>query len=355
MRCGPLGFSLSLTAASIGGNVAVAAPSALLLSTNELQDDTDGAFATILMVGGVEPGTFSIEDGPSWLSVTGNSVEADGTQGAGPVDVTFSVEDGLGRVFIAEPVTLSVSATPIENGSGIGEGDGDIIIPDPEDPETDEDGYEEPPVQHDTSEGLKITGKNGGTASWFKSLPLPVAGEVVTFAYEADWSGMNMQGRDAAIGFVFKNGNDYHLTGLRGNGSDPTTMLASRAYGDFRKSNSFTLTNDGAAADTVKNGPNFVQVMVSDDGETYSLYAGDTIETLALIQSDRLPAPLSQVDVAGEFGIGGYFSHRDKGVFSITITTFDTALVPPMGFIFLVDGDGAYLIDGDGAVLMEPV
>ena len=29
--------------------------------------------------------------------------------------------------------------------------------------------------------------------------------------------------------------------------------------------------------------------------------------------------------------------------------------VPPPGFVFLVDNDGAYLLDSDGAYLVEPI
>lgn len=29
--------------------------------------------------------------------------------------------------------------------------------------------------------------------------------------------------------------------------------------------------------------------------------------------------------------------------------------VPPPGFVFLVDSDGAYMLDSDGAYLVEPI
>lgn len=37
------------------------------------------------------------------------------------------------------------------------------------------------------------------------------------------------------------------------------------------------------------------------------------------------------------------------------IVLLGNALIAPPGFIFLVDGDGAYLLDADGAYLVEPI
>jgi hypothetical protein len=50
---------------------------------------------------------------------------------------------------------------------------------------------------------------------------------------------------------------------------------------------------------------------------------------------------------------------RLKGLFpclpGLTSGAGGGGLVPPTGFVFLIDNDGAYLVDSDGAYLVEAI
>jgi hypothetical protein len=220
-----------------------------------------------------------------------------------------------------EVFTIDVIPTEDEvNDPGIS-GGGDVIVPDPTDP--DDDGYTLPPVQIDTEVGLTVSGKNGGTTSFLKDWGVPEAGKSYVMRYQADWSGMSQQGRYAAVGFGFKSGNNFHMAALRGNGSVITVMLASRIYGQFNKSKNYTITNDGVAENGTRTGPNWLKLDIAEDGENYTLSSsGDDGETWDVEIEDVLPAPLAAADDATVFGPAGYFYAEDKGTFVITITEF---------------------------------
>lgn len=325
-----LSFQLALGLQRRGGALGLPITS-VFLSNDEVEEAAANGtvIGYLLAVGGTPPYSYSLSSNPgNRLSISGNELRvAAAFTGLSSHAFEVTATDAENQT-LAQPFTLTV-VPAITNDSGITPGDGAVVVPDPADPETDQDGFETPPAQQSTSEGLKIAGKNGGSATWFKSLPLPAPGSSVTFAYQADWSGMSRQGREAAIGFAFKSGNQYHLAGVRGDGQTPASMRASRVYGDFRKANQFTVTNDGAAAGASKDGPTYLRLSVSADGETYSVSAGSSIETLAEVQTGRVPQPMAGVDDATEFGIGGYFTNQDKGVFQLTITLYAVQIAPP--------------------------
>lgn len=305
------------------------APTGIVASTNELADDHEGVFASLFAVGGVAPFTFTIEDGPAWASIEGNQLSADGTQTAGETTVPLKVVDALDREFEVE-VPFTVLEGEVE--TPVDPPEGDIEIPDEDDPEFDGGGFEQPPVEQSTTDGLKITGRNGGAAHFLRDWGAPVAGGIYTMRYVADYSGLNRQGREAAIGFGFKDGNDFHLVGLRGNGHPNTQMLKSKIHGDFRKANQFTITDDGMAESGTKEGPNWLQIEIGEDGDTYTLRtSADGSETpfdeLTWDDeyTDALPVPLAEATDALQFGPGAYFTNQDRGVFSITISRFEAA------------------------------
>lgn len=337
MRLGlGLGLGSQKLAGQIGG-VPLPSPTAIFLSDLEVAEDaTNGTLiGTLLTAGGTAPYTYALTINPSTkLAIDGDSLEVNGSF-SGLTDFTFTVQttDANAQTFSQEFTLTVVEA--IDNGSGIGEGDGEVVIPDPEDPETDEGGYEEPPIQQDTSAGLKIHGKNGGSATFLKDWGPPLPGAIYTMRYSVDWSLMSRLGREAAIGFAFKNGNDFHLTSLRGNGLSPTTtMLESKVYGDFRKANQFTITNDGSAANGTKDGPNWLQIEIAEDGTTYTLRTSADGSSWADAYTDAVPTPLTNSDDALQFGPGGYFTNTDKGIFSITIEEFsEVVLANPVTYI----------------------
>lgn len=325
-----LWLGLQKGGALTGGGSAPSAPTAIFLSDNEVAEGaTNGTLiGTLLTAGGTAPYTYSlISDPSSLLAIDSDSLEV-GDAFTGLEDYTFTVRttDANFQTFDQEFVLTVVAA--IDNDSGIGSGDGEVVVPDPEDPETDQGGFENPPVQQDTNDGLKISGKNGGSATFLKDWGVPVPGAIYTMRYTADWSLMSRLGREAAIGFAFKNGNNFHLSSLRGDGAVSTVMRESKIHGDFRKANQFTITNDGAADNGTKNGPNWLQIEISGDGTTYTLRTSADGSSWADAYTAAVPVPLDAADDALQFGPGGYFTNQDKGVFSITIEEFDEIALP---------------------------
>ena len=319
-----LGLGLGLGARRAPGP---SGPTGIVLSHAEIDDDAavGAVVGTLFMVGGTEPASFTLTSNPDDLwQIAGAQLQvAASLAGRGNTEESpmVRVTDALGFEFEAVlPITIAETAG--ENDSGIGAGDGDIETPDEEDPEFDGGGFEADPIQQDTAQGLRIVGKNGGSATFLKDWGTAAAGGVYTMRYVADWSQMTRQGRQAAVGFAFRSANDFHLVALRGDGGNPATMRASRIFGDFRKSNQFTVTDDGAAANGSKDGPNWLQLEIAEAGDTYTLRSSADGETWADEYTDTLPAPLDAATDALQFGPGGYFTNQDKGVFSVTITSW---------------------------------
>lgn len=312
------------------GGAAIPAPEAISLSSQEVAEDAANGtlIGALLTAGGTAPYVYTLESDPdSLLAIDSDRLEVgDSFASVESYGFTVRTTDVNSQTFDQE-FTLTVVPV-IENGSGIGEDDGEIVVPDPEDPETDQGGYEEPPVQQNTNDGLKINGKNSGSATFLKDWGAPVPGAVYTMRYTADWSLMGRLGREAAVGFAFKSGNSFHLASLRGDGQVSATMLKSKVYGDFRKANQFTITNDGAAAHGTKDGPNWLRIAISQDGETYTLSTSSNGSAWTEAYVGAFPVPLDAADDATQFGPAGYFSTQDKGVFAIVIEEFDEVLLP---------------------------
>ena len=93
-------------------------------------------------------------------------------------------------------------------------------------------GFTEPPVVSTTASGnTTITGKV--KAGSFGKFVLPLAtiqaGRQYTFRYTPHFSQLAQQGKLAMVGFGLKNNNDFHIVGLRGDGS--TGLHKYKVYG----------------------------------------------------------------------------------------------------------------------------
>jgi hypothetical protein len=263
-------------------------------------------------------GIFAIQNGNELHKVDSFGTGAD-------YSITIKATETVGGAEYSEAFTIDVIPTEdAEGDSGIGggSGSGDVVVPDPNDPGSDTDPYVEPPVEVVTEVAAKVSGKTGGTSVFLKDWGVPVAGRVYVMKYSADWTGMSAHGRYAAVGFGFKQGNSFHMVGLRGNGAASTTMLGSRLYGDWRKSKQFTITNDGAATHGTKNGPNWLRLTIGGDGTTYTLESSADGATWAAEITDAAPAPFTDATDATQFGPAAYFYEEDKGPFVISISEF---------------------------------
>jgi hypothetical protein len=292
------------------------------------EDASNGLVGYLYAIGTTGAVTFSITvDADGIFSiVNGNELHKVDSFGTGAdYAITIKATETVSGAEYSEAFTIDVIPTEdAEGDSGIGDGggSGDVEIPDDEDPDADTDPYVEPPVEVVTEVAAKVSGKTGGTSIFLKDWGIPVAGRVYVMKYSADWTGMSAQGRYAAVGFGFKQGNSFHMVGLRGNGAVSTTMLGSRLYGDWRKSKQFTITNDGAATHGTKNGPNWLRMTIGGDGSTYTLESSADGATWAAEITDAAPTPFTDATDATQFGPAAYFYEEDKGPFVISISEF---------------------------------
>jgi hypothetical protein len=313
------------------GNTAAQVSDIILSNLVVREDASNGLVGYLYAVGTTAPVTFTITSDPDGIFaiVSGNELhKVDGFGTGTDYAITIKATETVGGTEYSEVFTVDVipAETVVPDPPvGDGGGSGDVVVPDPEDPDSDTDPYVQPPVEVVTEIASKVSGKNGGTSVFLKDWGVPEAGGVYVLKYSADWTGMSQQGRYASVGFGFKQGHNFHMVGLRGNGAVMTTMLASRLYGDFRKAKQFNITNDGAAANGTRTGPNWLRLTIGDDGTTYTLESSADGDEWDLEIEDAAPAPLTNAENATQFGPAAYFYEEDKGTFVITISEFRQA------------------------------
>ena len=167
--------------------------------------------------------------------------------------------------------------------------------------------------------GKRISGDSSNFAKLLFSLGSPVAGATYTMTYDPDFSAMTLTGKLAMVGFAFKNGKPYHITGLRGDGS--TGLNAYKAYGsNFAQLNAASTEDGGAVANGTQAGPNWLQIEINTAGTTYTLRTSADGIAWDDEFTDDLPDPLASSTTAIDFGPAGYFDSTDKGVFTVDIT-----------------------------------
>lgn len=204
-------------------------------------------------------------------------------------------------------------------GSGSGEGDGGIVDP----------------VVTTTSTGdttVKGQVKPGSFGKFVVPLATVQAGRQYTFRYTPNFTQLAQQGKLAMVGFGFKNGNDFHIAGLRGDGS--TGLHKYQVYGTppngWNKDTGHTTNDGGAAASGTQAGPNYLRIVISATGATYKLQSSTDGSTWNDEFTGQTPSPFSNVSGATTFGVALWFNNADAGPFSIVIDQFADAVVPAM-------------------------
>lgn len=249
--------------------------------------------------------------------INGNElVSADDFIGISPPEYAFTVRaTDAGGLFVDQVLTLDILAAITNPVEDPGE-----VIPD--------DGFDDIPIAQDTSTGTKISGKSGGTAKFIFDFGPPEAGGVYTLRYSANWSGLTKNGRRAFVGFAFKTGEDFHFSGVKGDGSNPAVMHDYRISGDdnFHGASGFVQVDGGAATYAVKDGPNWLQLEVSSDGPTYILRSSSDGVSWTDEFTAITPTPLAAATDALQFGVGAFFENADKGAFVLTIESWNADL-----------------------------
>ncbi|AZV21489.1 hypothetical protein [Mesorhizobium sp. M7A.F.Ce.TU.012.03.2.1] len=194
-------------------------------------------------------------------------------------------------------------------------------------------GFVEQPVVTTTASGnTTVTGKvkPGSFGKFVYPLATLTAGRQYTFRYTPQFSQLAQQGKLAMVGFGLKNGNDFHIVGLRGDGS--TGLHKYKVNGTppngWNKQTGHTESDGGAAANGTQAGPNYIRLVVSADGATYKFQTSPDNVTYTDEYTGQTPTPFSNVSGVLTFGIALWFNNADAGPFSIVIDQFADAAAP---------------------------
>lgn len=199
-------------------------------------------------------------------------------------------------------------------------------------------GSQEPPVVTDVNGDVTITGKikPGSFGKIIVPLANIAAGRQYTFRAVANFSQLAQQGKLAMVGFGFKNGNDFHLTGLRGDGSTGTDeyIVHGTPPNGWNKMTGHTEINEGDAAAGTQHSA-YYRLIVSEDGTTYTLQTDTDGTSYSTVVSNHAITPFSNVSSVLQFGVALWFNNADAGPYSITITQFvdEVAALAPFGAI----------------------
>jgi len=198
---------------------------------------------------------------------------------------------------------------------GAGEGDG---------------GFQEPPSVTVIAGGdVTINGKvkPGAFGKFVYPLAIVAGGRKYTILYDPDFSGLAQQGKLAMVGFGLKSGNDFHIVGLRGNGS--TGLTDYKVYGTnpngWNKDTGHTVSAGSTPANGTQAGPNWIQIEFSTDGTTYTLRTSANGTTWTDEYTGSTPTPFTDADGVPTFGVALWFNNADAGPFSVVISQFADA------------------------------
>ncbi|TPJ46847.1 hypothetical protein [Mesorhizobium sp. B2-7-1] len=209
-------------------------------------------------------------------------------------------------------------------GSGGGSGTGTGIT---------DGGFVEPPIVTTTATGdVSIKGKVKPGS--FGKIVVPIAsvqaGRQYTFRYTPQFSQLAQQGKLAMVGFGFKTNNDFHIVGLRGDGS--TGIHKYQVYGTppngWNKDAGQTTNDGGASANGTQAGPNYIRLVISADGATYKFQSSANGSTWIDEFTGQTPSPFSNVSGVQTFGIALWFNNADAGPFSIAIDQIADLFTP---------------------------
>lgn len=215
-------------------------------------------------------------------------------------------------------------------GGGSGDGDG---------------GFVEPPVVTTTASGnTTITGKvkPGSFGKFVYPLATIVASRVYTFRTVANFSQLALQGKLAMVGVGVKNGNDFHLDGLRGDGSTGCTVyeVYGTAPNGWNKQTGHSVLDSGAPAHGTQY-TSYHRLTTSVDGTTVDYATSADGVTYVEELSNASLTPFTNVSGVVTFGVALWFNNTDAGPFSIVIDQFADILDDPVGVTFVAHAETA--------------
>jgi hypothetical protein len=184
----------------------------------------------------------------------------------------------------------------------------------------------EPPIVVSVDDGIQFKGKkaSGASGKFIYDIGVAAAGITYTMRYDPDWSLLTNQGVTAMVGFGLRSGNDFHLAGLKGNGSSGVNAYEIFGTDKWNKTSGFSEVGGGAALGT-KDGPNWVRFEVSADATTYTLSTSNDGVTWVEELTAVTPSPFSLLTSPPVFGIAVFLEAADAGSFTVDITLWQTS------------------------------
>lgn len=317
-----------------------AAPSDIALSAATVAEDADLGHV-IGALSATDPEeqavTFSlVSDAGGLFGVSGSNLIVTGvldfeTEDAHEITVRATDEGGATYDENFTITVTDVAETPPEN-------------PPPDDGDIDDDGtFTNPPIVTVVDGGIKLHGKKSALSAgkFIYDLGPALANKKYTIEYDPDFTLLTNTGKNAAVGFVFKQGNDFHFVGLEGNGT--TGLNASQISGDglWNVGTGWTETSGGAAQNGTQAGPNFIQIEIAEDGSTYTFRSGSDIDNWDDEFTAEVPVPHSDATSPAQFGIGAIFRSNDTGSFSIKVSQYiEEEAAPTITEVFAVTPSG---------------
>lgn len=192
-------------------------------------------------------------------------------------------------------------------------------------PDHGEDDGVDDPIVTVINDDVTITGKvkPGSFGKFVYPLATLQAGRQYTFRAVANFSQLAKQGKLAMVGFGFKNGNQFHITGLRGDGSTGTNeyIVHGTPPNGWNKQTGHTEVDGGAAAAGTQHSA-YYRLTTNGAGTAYTLQTDTDGLSYSTVFSSQAMTPFSVVGDVITFGVALWFNNTDAGIFSITITEF---------------------------------
>lgn len=215
--------------------------------------------------------------------------------------------------------------------------------------EDDPTAFDSPPTVVSTSGSVQIKGKKKSTGSIAKLLQdissqvLLRAGHTYTMQYSADWSQMTAGGVNNEVGFIFKANNDFYMVGLKGAGVAPdTTVHQIQGPNDWNRTSGFIEIDGGAPHNGTLSGPNFLQIVTSNDGTTINFLTGNADGSIFTAELSLTSiSPFANVSEVTNWGPGVFLDASDDGPFSIDVTVWNVETNPAVTYL---DNDYAALM-----------
>jgi len=204
-------------------------------------------------------------------------------------------------------------------------------------------GFEEEPIATINASGdVSIKGKvkPGSFGKFVYPLATIVADHIYTFRYTPHFSQLSQQGKLAMVGFGLKTNNDFHIVGLRGNGStglDKYKVQGTSPNG-WNKQTGHTETDGNAPVNGTQAGPNYIRLITAADGTTITFQtSGNSGVNWDTEFAAYTPTPFTNISGVTTFGIALWFNNTDTGPFSVDIDQFQDVtadLATPASFTF---------------------